>query len=206
MTAGMLLIGMALLLTCYNWWDANRAQKFSEITLKELSDAIEWKEFEQYDGNEIIPEYRLNSDVKMPAINIEGRKYIGILEIGILNIKLPVLKEWNYANLRIAPCCYQGSVYQENMILAGHNYDSHFGTLKYLQPGDQITFTDIDGNQFHYTVMKIEILERTDVDKMAAKDVDFTLFTCTIGGKNRVTIRCAKNKENGINFPVSGNR
>lgn len=192
MTAGVLLIGAAFLITCYNWWDADRAEKSSEIALKELSNAIELKYIENDDREEIIPDYRLNPDMKMPIVNIDGKKYIGSLEIPTLDLKLPILEEWSYPNLRIAPCCYKGSIYQDNMILAGHNYDSHFGNLKYLQQGDQVTFTDVDGNQFLYTVVGTETLERTDVDKMAAKDVDFTLFTCTVGGKNRIVIRCKK--------------
>lgn len=62
-----------------------------------------------------------------------------------------------------------------------HNYESHFGQLKNLSQGEQITFTDIDGNCFCYQVLDVEILSPYDVQEMTEGAWDLTLFTCTIG-------------------------
>ena len=70
------------------------------------------------------------------------------------------------------------------------NYQSHFGRLKELLPGDLVQFTDVDGNVFSCSVVETEILEKTDVEELESGDWDLTLFTCTIGGKTRVTVRC----------------
>ena len=56
-------------------------------------------------------------------------------------------------------------------------------------------FTDVEGNEFQYTVAKTEVLDGTDIEGMKAGDWDLTLFTCTIGGRQRVTVRC---QESGI--------
>jgi sortase A len=41
----------------------------------------------------------------------------------------------------------------------------------------------------------LEILRPTAVEEMISGDWDLTLFTCTIGGATRVTIRCEKTKD-----------
>ena len=76
------------------------------------------------------------------------------------------------------------------MIIAGHNYHSHFGNLKYLTPGDLILFTDMAGNTFSYKVTETQVLDGTAVDEMESGDWDMTLFTCTLGGASRVAVRC----------------
>ena len=64
------------------------------------------------------------------------------------------------------------------------------GQLDELAAGDQVSFTDADGNVFHYEVVLLETLSHTAVGKMASGDWDLTLFTCTLGGSYRVTVRC----------------
>ena len=44
------------------------------------------------------------------------------------------------------------------MVIAGHNYSSHFGNLKNLSQDDTVIFTDVDGNRFHYRVIELETL------------------------------------------------
>ena len=57
---------------------------------------------------------------------------------------LPVLNGWSGELLKIAPCRYLGSAYNDNLIVMAHNYDSHFGRLKKLQIGDPVTFRDVE--------------------------------------------------------------
>ena len=103
-----------------------------------------------------------------------------------------MLSTWDYALLNIAPCRYTGSVYLNSMVVAAHNYSTHFGRLKELSPGDSIAFTDSDGNVFSYSVIEIETLSPYAIDDMTTGDWDLTLFTCTVGGAQRVTVRCAR--------------
>jgi sortase A len=137
-----------------------------------------------------LPSYIQNPEMAMPVAQVDGHDYIGLLEIPDIGITLPVMSEWNYPSLRIAPCRYTGTIYMHNMVIAAHNYDSHFGRLKYLSPGATVKFTDMDGNEFTYEVGETEILAPTAIEDMTYSDWDLTLFTCTIGGKTRVTVRC----------------
>ena len=149
-------------------------------------------ETEPPETTEPLPEYIRNPEMEMPETEIEGNLYIGTLEIPALDVEVPVMSTWSYPQLRIAPCRYQGSAYLDNLIICAHNYDVHFGGLKHLEPGDAVAFTDAEGNVFSYQVETTEILEPTDIEKMESGGWDLTLFTCTIGGEYRVTVRCEK--------------
>ena len=128
----------------------------------------------------------------MPTVSFDGNDYIGRVDIPSLGLSLPVISEWSYPRLKIAPCRYTGSAYLDNLIIAAHNYSSHFGNLNRLNTGDTVTFTDVDGNQFTYAVSLIEDLPGTAIEEMQAGEWDLTLFTCTLGGRSRVTVRCER--------------
>lgn len=137
-----------------------------------------------------MPTFSFDADTEMPTENVKGNQYIGILEFSERDLCLPVMSEWSYGRLRIAPCRYTGSVYSKDIVICGHNYSRHFGTLKNLKQGEKVCFTDVNGNLFRYSVMRTEILKPNEVDRMTAGDWDLTMFTCTYGGKTRVTVRC----------------
>ncbi len=187
---GMVLIVAAVALLAYNLYEARQAQELVERRLQELE--IEIPENFSEEG---LPEYLQNPEMEMPVKRIHGNDYIGMLELPALGLKLPVISTWSYPNLRVAPCRYQGSAYTDDLILAAHNYASHFGKLKTLHQGDEVSFTDVDGHRFVYKVIDIETLQPTALKEMEAGEWDLTLFTCTIGGQSRVTVRCQRTND-----------
>ncbi len=136
------------------------------------------------------PEYILFPDMEMPEATIDGYSYIGTLSIPVLNIKLPIMSKWSYKGLKIAPGRYSGSVYSHDLIICGHNYAAFFHKLKNMPLGEKLYFTDMNGNEFIYTAVSLETLEPSDIEYMISGDWDMTIFTCTIGGARRVTLRC----------------
>lgn len=136
-----------------------------------------------------MPEHVLCPDMEMPVETVNGIDYIGLLGIPALELELPIISQWSYPNLKTAPCRYKGSAYTDDLILCGHNFPSHFGNLKNLSEGDMVTFTDMAGNEFTYQVVERETLMPTAIEEMESGDWDLTLFTCTVGGKSRVTVR-----------------
>ncbi len=92
----------------------------------------------------------------------------------------------------MAPCRYSGSVYLDNMVIAAHNYTHQFGLLQNLFGGEAVIFTDVDGNVFAYEVSQVETLASTDVQEIIDSSWDLTLFTCTLSGTNRITVRCSR--------------
>ena len=203
-TVLLLLVALCLLaalgLTIWNLWTADRAQAAAAAAVQQLEPLIPAPaqqepakttdapaaEPEEPD----IPDYLLNPGMAMPVIMVDGVAYIGVLEIPALELTLPVTGEWSYDRLKIALCRYAGSAYLDNLVIAGHNYRSHFASLPQLQPGDTVTFTDMDGNVFSYEVSSLETLSPYAVSDMTSGDWDLTLFTCTVGGQSRLAIRC----------------
>lgn len=180
---GLLFLIAAMFLSAYNLWDESRAEQTRTIVLEKLKP-------ETVKADQPTPDYKKYPDMEMPVKEIEGKYYIGVLEIPFLDLELPVISEWDYPNLKVSPCRYQGSAYEENLIIAAHNYKCHFGDIKSIPQGEVLIFTDMDGNVFEYEVIEMEILKATDLEAMETGNWDLTLFTCTYGGKDRVTLRC----------------
>ena len=191
--AGLLLIAAALALAAYNVIDAQRAARSAAQALEALSQttAVSAAEPEQASADD-APAYLADPEMPMPTVSFDGNDYIGRVDVPSLGLSLPVISEWSYPRLKIAPCRYTGSAYLDNLIIAAHNYSSHFGNLNRLNNGDTVTFTDVDGNQFTYAVSRIEDLPGTAIEEMQAGEWDLTLFTCTLGGRSRVTVRCER--------------
>ena len=179
--AGLLLIAAALFLSVYNEWESHEARDSARQVIAQLCDELPTEAGEPT----TLPDVRR----EMPVKTINGRDYIGVLSIPSLELELPVISQWDYPALKLAPCRYSGSLYQDNLIICAHNYASHFGKLKELQPGDIVLFTDMDEHVVTFQMVERETLNPMDAEGMEAGDWDLTLFTCTIDGQTRVTIR-----------------
>ena len=181
-----ILLGVCCLLSAaglvvYNKWDDKNAQKASQDMLQEIQQQI--AEESDSENEEQHPQ-------QMPVGEIKGYEYIGILTIPALEVELPVLTDWSYAKLKVAPCLYYGNCYEPDFVIAAHNYQSHFGRLSKLQAGDIVTFTDVSGNIYGYEVILIETLAENATKEMITSGFDLSLYTCTPGGGSRVTVRC----------------
>lgn len=181
---GAVLVSLALLLLIYNQKEDKDAGAASDEVLEQLQEELESPVSELSDTETGLP------SLDMKTVEIDGHDYIGYLSIPALGIELPVMSEWSYPNLKIAPCREVGSVNTRDLVIAGHNYRRHFGSLKELVPGDAVMFTDMNCITTAYQVETIEILQPTQVEEMRAEEWDLTLYTCTYGGKTRITVRC----------------
>lgn len=137
-----------------------------------------------------IPDTVFAANGDMPVVDVDGHSFIGTVEIPSLGLLLPVQNEWDKKDAKYAVCRYKGSVYENDLIICGHNYEEHFGKLNQLNSGDDVIVTDMNGISYYFKVSNMETLGATDIEEMESGDWDLTLFTCTIGGANRVTIRC----------------
>ena len=195
--AGLILVTAAVLLLVYNLWDGHRARESEEAILAEYlqenKKASESPDASDKEDKQNIPDYLLNPDMDMPEYTLKSLgdvACIGILEIPALDLELPVISSWSYSSLRLAPCRYSGSAYKGDLVIAAHNYQSHFGGLRTLPEGSEVFFTDAVGNRFSYYVAVTEALTPRSVDDMTSGEWPLTLFTCTLDSQNRVTVRC----------------
>ena len=166
-----------------------------------------FKDYDMAHGIESDPEIYLNynpdensekSQYEMPIIQYDTRWYCGYITLPSLNLELPVLDGWSYDNLNIAPCCYEGNPETKDFIIIAHNYNNHFGQIGYLDSGDEIIFTDCNGKKYRYTVSYTEYIDSYNVGQMSENNNsawDLTLFTCTLNGQSRVTVRAKLNDD-----------
>lgn len=141
-------------------------------------------------AEEILEQFEANQEEAVIAT--EGNEFCGKILIEKLEIELPVYDKWDYTRLKTAPCRYSGGIDSDDIIIAAHNYKSHFGLLGELQIGDEIKFTDVDGTWHCYEVCELVRLDGTAVSDIQSGRWDFTLFTCTKSGKQRITVRCER--------------
>ncbi len=188
---GLLLLAAALALIIYNVWDESRAARSVNATLEQIQVGLSG-EVRPSDDPAVIPDYILNPNMDMPVQTIGGVDYIGTLEIPAIELVLPIASQWSYPALKKAPCRYAGSAYLDDMVIAGHNYRSHFAGLRTLSLGDVVYFTDMDGNRFTYRVASMETLAADAVEEMTDSGWPLSLFTCTVSGRQRMTIRCER--------------
>ena len=180
MTLGLLIISAAGGLFAFNRINDKKAGETARV----IYDAVV--------NNTGDVEYRINSKSERVAL-IDGVECIGILSVPSYDITLPVQSDWDMDKLQYSPCRYSGSVTGGSLIICAHNYQSLFGMLKYMQVGDKIRFTDMMGMTYTYAVSETELLGAYDINEMKQDDGwDLTLFTCTYGGAQRVTLRCVR--------------
>lgn len=188
---GLLLIAAALFITAFNLREEAAARTASVHAADRLEALIPAHTPRPAAvPGAVLPENVPETDMEMPVKTVDGVDYIGVIAVPSLSLELPVASEWSYERLKTSPCRYSGSVYSGDMVLCAHNYSSHFGQIKTLKPGDAVVFTDVDGNVYNYEVAELETLQPAAVDEMKSGEWDLTLFTCTIGGQTRVTVRC----------------
>ena len=185
---GLLLLAAALFLSAYNEMESHEARNSAQQVIEQMCQTLPTETAAETEAP-AIPEYLLDADREMPVQTINDRDYIGVLTIPSLELELPVLSQWDYPALKVAPCRYSGSLYQDNLIICAHNYASHFGKLKNLRVGDTAIFTDMDENVVRFQLAAQETIQPEDLEAMEAGDWDLTLFTCTVGGQSRVTVR-----------------
>ncbi|WP_297958468.1 sortase [uncultured Ruminococcus sp.] len=202
---GILLLCGAVGLVAYNMYQSNAAFEKSQEVMTELRQLI--PEPSAYTGtaaagteppsDDLFAQYEEPTTAPPPEmhnVTVDGENYCGYITLPTLGLELPVMSGWSYERLRTSPCRYSGTVEGRDMIIAAHNYNSHFGRIKELSQGDEIWFTDADGIQYCYRVDYTENIDGYDVDQMfsgQASDWDMTLFTCTLSGQSRVTVRAS---------------
>lgn len=166
--------------------EAEQTDDISSVIAEEADSAAKVNEMEAdfTDSRETLP-------AEMPVVQIDAYEYIGYLSIPDLNLKLPVMAEWDYNRLKIAPCCQFGSSRTNDLVIAAHNYKTHFGSLSSLETGAEVIFTDMDGIKNRYALMKKpQTLAPDDVNAVQNSGYDLVLYTCTPGGATRVAVFC----------------
>lgn len=199
MVMGTVLMIGALSLLLYNNRESTIAAQASNELLAQVVQQIEdntanTDATKPLEGDSTILGFIGGDAQKMTEVEIDGYTYIGFVSIPTLSLELPVMSGWDYDLLEISPCRFTGSTKSDDLVVMAHNYSSHFGGLKDLVVGDTVTFVDMDGVTIEYEVVAMDVLSPNAKEEMTAGEYDLVLFTCTYGGKSRVTVCCDRVK------------
>lgn len=192
---GTALILSALFLCMHNIIEDKKSGEKSQNILEDLKSQItvieNTNENPLYNTPDFYEQFEKDK-TKTSYKKVDGIKYLGYITLPTIDIELPVMSDWDYDKLSSSPCRYSGSAPQKDLIIAAHNYNSHFRKIDNLNSGDIFYFIDADGKSYEYEVTNTEIISGSDPDTMTSDyddSWDITLFTCTFDGRNRITVR-----------------
>lgn len=215
--AGVGMLMCAALLAAYYYWEDQCAAENSERLLQELQAQIETGVVEEKEQERPVPETFHHGadtkDIEESAVDEQTAEQdaeiaeqdeetvelpadlpehaLGILELPAQKIALPVLDAYSEDLLKQYPCSYGAEECGDGqLIIAGHNYKSHFRCLSAMQTGDTVVLTTMDGIRHTYEVSEIIEISGNDREALFAGTWDLTLFTCAAYRKNRVVVRC----------------
>lgn len=125
-----------------------------------------------------------------PSAAPEDPAFLGVLSVPAVSLTVPVLAEWSYYHLTLAPCRDCGSVETGDLVIAAHNYDTHFGRLSRIAPGDSVYFTDMAGSTTEYAAASVEQRDPSDAEGVRDSGYPLVLYTCSWDCTARVTVFC----------------
>lgn len=202
--AGILCLAAAAAIAFFNQYTANKAGETSESILEKIengeagivsfTDTDEAPQTADTQGEEAgdnISDGLSNSFVSDSAYSVGEWMICGTLEIPVIGLKLPVMAEYSEALLRLAPCRYtDNGVPSDKLVIAGHNFNEHFGYLGNLVNGDSVFFTDAEGKRRETKVVYIGQVESNDFAAVSEGDWELAMFTCNFSGEKRVLVCC----------------
>lgn len=191
MIAGVVLIVGALALLIFNNIESNKAEQSSSKVVSRLKDTItDTADSANQKETSATKPSDSTKKAQLSEVEIDSYSYIGYLSIPSQGLELPIMSQWDYQRLRVAPCRYSGNISDNNMVVIAHNYRSHFGNLDQLEIEEEVFFTDMNGDVTKYEVITFDVVPPTSAEEVVAGDFDLALVTCTYSGKTRFVVYC----------------
>ena len=158
----LLFIAAAAGFIFLKWREENSAMRGEELAAR-----IETALPEKIAG---VAEQRTDND--MPVMELDGTDFVGMLELADRHYKQPVAAQWDSSLFAYRPARFTGSVYDGSIIIGGD-----FDFAGEIDAGELLTFTDMTGRVFGYTVVRISHAQSADSQTLASKGGALTLFT-----------------------------
>ncbi len=117
---------------------------------------------------------------EMARLEIDGRDYIGLLEVPERGIALPVAADWETGLFPFRPARYSGTLYGGTLVIGGSGAEDCFAFIGQLDAGDRVSFTDVQGVRYVFTVSRIT--HHTTLGTGGWRDFDAPLLLFTKNG------------------------
>jgi sortase A len=121
---------------------------------------------------------------------------IGILQVDLISLKLPIVEGIRKQDLKIAPGHIPGTAVPGqvgNAVIAGHrsySYGRMFNRLEELKLGDTIK-VNVAKKNYEYTIYEKKMVDPSDISVLNYNKTDtiLTLITCNADGKRRLILQ-----------------
>lgn len=175
---GLILILSSIIIFAYDFVNYRKTDK----NLPEITEKIE----------RLLPNKReafvsKRSDYTMPSVEIDGYDFVGLIEVQNYSVKLPIYSIYDSVHM---PAVYSGSAYDGSLVICGKYADGQFNFADKLEVGEQLTFTDLYGQIFRYTVKRITHSDSLSEEKLQTDNDDLTLFVKLNG--SYIIIHCSQ--------------
>ena len=165
MIAGVvLLVGAVVLLALWRW-NIRNSQKQAETYVHTLQTLLP-------PPQDAVPEAR--SDNTMPALSVDGRDFVGILEMPRYGSVLPVCGDWGKSSRY--PCLFSGSIYDGTLQIGATSQKGQYDFYRELSVGDRIIYTDMEGNRYTFEITSLRYEKHADQEALRREDAQLTLF------------------------------
>lgn len=131
-----------------------------------------------------------HSDAQMPVMEIDGKDYVGLMEVPAFGICTAIADGWEGKRLVPAVGRFWGSAYDGTLVVGGPDVPGQFAFCDTVELGTQITVTDMTGTQFSYTVCRVDRAKSADAQWLTNSDFDLTLFCRSTYTMEYIAVRC----------------
>jgi sortase A len=130
------------------------------------------------------------ADPAMPALELDGTDYVGVLDLPGYGIQLPVAGVWDTGKLGAHPCLFWGSAYDGTLVIGGNADKGQLDCCGKVNLGDRIRFTDMTGAQFDYAVAWVDRSDDAEASWLMKEENDLTIFTRDPYSLQYIAVRC----------------
>ena len=128
------------------------------------------------------------SDNTMPALSVDGKDFVGILEMPRYESAQPVCASWG--SISKTPCRFSGSIYDRTMLLGATTQKGQYDFYREICVGDSVLFTDMAGNRYSYAVTDVSYTKSADRDTLYREDASLTLFIKNVYAVEYIIVYC----------------
>lgn len=177
--AGIGLMVAAAAVLIYWQWSIRVAERQAEAYVHTLRTLLP-------EPQGAVPEPR--RDNAMPVLSLEGTDFVGILELPRHGSALPVCADWGQPSQY--PCRFSGSVYDGSIQIGGTSQKGQYDFYREISVGDQLYFTDMEGNRYAYAVTDLRYEKHADQSALGRKGAALTLFVKNVYAFEYIVIFC----------------
>lgn len=177
--AGIGLLALAVVVMVLWQWNMDASQKNAAHYVQTIFSLIPDPQ------NAPLEERRDNT---MSVLPVEGKNFLGILEMPRYGSSLPVCADWGEVSQY--PCRLSGSVYDRTIQIGGTSQKGQYDFYREISVGDAVFFTDMEGNRFSYQVTDIRYAQHADQETLHQQEAALTLFIKNIYSFDYILIFC----------------